>query len=160
MIFSRARPTYHYLFKDPNNLQGAHVSYSSAITKWPGLDLHIISVLLSDFICWQEPLTHSIFNLPQYSELWFAACLQSKIRLQTGNEQPPLWWKSAPQKRSTYPNQFLLSLPHRIAFSICRWYSQLALFQKEASHLVVETKRLWRFYSASKTWSLGPGQIA
>ncbi|MDH3929439.1 MAG: hypothetical protein OEV22_16005, partial [Deltaproteobacteria bacterium] len=35
-------------------LQVAHASYSLAIRKWPGLNLHIISILLSNFISWQD----------------------------------------------------------------------------------------------------------
>ena len=47
-------PYHHYFLKDSNKLQLAHDLNSLAIREWPGLDLHIISIVLSDFTSWQE----------------------------------------------------------------------------------------------------------
>ena len=44
---------------------------------------------------------------------------------------------TAVQAASLDPANFCCLDPHRIAFSICRWYSQLALFQKEAAILIL-----------------------
>ena len=56
-------PYHSYLFKDPNKLQLAHDLHSLAIREWPGLDLHIISVVLSGFTSWQDMLSHHLESL-------------------------------------------------------------------------------------------------